>query len=897
MFVRSLGPLELVVCGDAVPIGTPRTRSVLAMLLARRGGLVTVDQLIDELWPDGPPADPRMLVHGQVSRLRRVLGQDRDRLVTRKPGYMLHVGEQEWDVLLFEQSIADARAARAAGQPERGSKLFGEAQRVWTGEPFADVPPTPTIAATATDLHELRLAGLAEWFELRLEAGGDPELVAELTHHVAEHPLREQLVAQLMLALHRSGRQADALATYRSTRERLVRELGAEPGAELQHLHKELLRTAEPLPQKASQLPLGVRGFVGRRAELASLDAATALATITGTAGVGKSALAVHWAHRAQDRFPDGQLFVNLRGFDPRRSALDPGEVLFGFLQALGVSTERIPSSTESRAALYRSALAGKRVLVVLDNARDIEQVRPLLPGSTGSLALVTSRDQLTGLVAVEGAHPVSLDVLTDAEAADLLSARLGQQVRGGEAFDRIVRRCAGLPLALAVVAASSAVQPGLSLAAIASDLETGALDAFGGGDPQADLRSVFSWSYRVLTADAARLFRLLGLHPGPDISIAAAASLCGAPSPVARRLLSELNRAHLVVQHHQGRFSSHDLLRAYAGELAETLDPTHREAALARLLDHYLHTAHGAARRLDPHREPITLDAAAPGAVPVALSSYGEAMAWFEAEHTLLVGLVDRAGDDRRIWKLAWTLNTYLRWRGYGQDWIRSQRAGLAAAVRVDDLVGQANSAFGLAMAEFRHGGRAAADTALSLADEHFRSLGDHYGMASVCHQRCLISESDGDHGAAFEHAFAGLGHYRLAGHAAGQGRALGAMGWFQAKQGNLRQGLDYNQAALALSQAAKDLLGEANTWDSIGHIQRELGEFDEAETAYRRSIAIYRGLGERFNVVSTIIGLGDTQAARGATGRAKDTWREARTIATDLDHPALELVKARLA
>jgi tetratricopeptide (TPR) repeat protein len=220
-----------------------------------------------------------------------------------------------------------------------------------------------------------------------------------------------------------------------------------------------------------------------------------------------------------------------------------------------------------------------------------------------------------------------------------------------------------------------------------------------------------------------------------------------------------------------------------------------------------------------------------------------------------------------------------------------------LAAALRIDDLVGQANSVFSLAMAEFRHGRRAAADAALSQADEHFRTLGDQYGLASVCHQRCLISETDGDYAAAFDHAFAGLGHYRLAGHPAGQGRALGAMGWFQAMRGNLRQGLAYNQAALALSQASKDLLGEANTWDSIGHIQRELGEFDEAEAGYERSVAIYRGLGERYNLVFTLVGLGDTQAARGAAGRAGETWREARTLATDLDHPALDLLKARLA
>src|SRR6266568_2807223 len=404
------------------------------------------------------------------------------------------------------------------------------------------------------------------------------------------------------------------------------------------------------------QLPAAVSGFAGRPAELAELDrfadgaektgGAVVISAIGGTAGVGKTALAVYWAHRAADRFPDGQLYVNLRGFDPGGRITSSAEAVRGFLDALGVPPQRIPASLDAQAALYRSLLAGRRVLVMLDNARDTEQVLPLLPGTSTALAVVTSRNPLTSLVAAQGAHPLTLDLLTPAEARELLARRLGDDRVTAEpdAVDQIVTRCARLPLALTVVAAPA----------------------------------------------AARLFRLLGLHPGPDISAAAAGSLTGCARTSTRALLAELAGASLLTEHAAGRYAFHDLLRAYAAALARSLDADGEcDAATRRMLDHYLHTAYSAAQFLLPDRDPIPLPLAgpAPGVTPERLGDHGQAMTWFTGEQPILLAAVEQAADaglDSRAWQLAWTLDTYL-YRRQRDDLARTWQTALAAAGRLD--------------------------------------------------------------------------------------------------------------------------------------------------------------------------------------------------------------------
>jgi hypothetical protein len=510
-------------------------------------------------------------------------------------------------------------------------------------------------------LQERYLAGLERRIDLDLADGSQVDLAAELGELTGRYPLRESLWVRLLVVLERSGRPAEALDRYEAIRVRLAEELGTDPGPELQRVHTDLLAgrppglpggvlpaTARVVPATARvvprQLPADTDMFTGRDAALKTLDRLlddqdestprpVVISAIAGTAGIGKTALAVHWAHRVADRFPDGHLYVNLRGFDPSGSPMEPAEAVRGFLDALQVSPQGIPASLEAQAGLYRSLLAGRRMLVLLDNARDADQVAPLLPGAPGCLVLVTSRNQLPGLVAAAGAHPVALDLLSRDEAVQLLARRLSHDRVTAEphATQELVTRCAGLPLALAIVAARAATHPEFPLAALADQLHEArdGLDGFDGGDTATDARAVFSCSYHSLGTPAARLFRLLGLHPGPDVTAGAAASLAGHPVAQVRPLLAELARAHLVVEHAPSRYAFHDLLRAYAGELAHTQDTgTDRRAATHRMLDHYLHTAHGADLLLYGHSETITPDPAQPGVSAERLSDHDQAMA-----------------------------------------------------------------------------------------------------------------------------------------------------------------------------------------------------------------------------------------------------------------------------
>ena len=669
-----LGPLVVRSGGRVVPVPGGKQRVVLAVLLLSAGQMVPADKIADMLWGTAPPPSARVAVRNYVKRLRQTLAAAGPDLIGTLPGgYLLSAGPGRLDVTRFDDLLRAAQAAVRDGSWERAAAQAAAALALWRGDPLADVESDALAAQEVPRLEEMRLQALEARTDADLQLGRHASVIAELRRQVSVHPLREHPHAQLMLALYRSGRQAEALAAYQHARRILLEELGTEPGSPLRELHQRILTgdpaltaTAAPVaggprPGVPRQLPGTVRHFTGRSAELTALagllgqagspDAGgtVVISAIGGTAGVGKTALALHWAHRVSGEFPDGQLYVNLRGFDPSGTPVTPEAGVRGFLDALGVPPDRIPAGLDAQAAMYRSLLAGKRMLILLDNARDADQVRPLLPGTAGSMAVVTSRSRLTGLAVTEGAIQIGLDVLTAAEASELLASRLGpaRVAREAQATAEITALCARLPLALAITAARAAARPGVPLAVIAAELRQAGdrLDLLTAGDPATDVRAVFSWSYHSLGEHAARMFRLLGLHPGPDISAPAAASLAGLRLAEAQAALRELAGAHLLTEPAPARFAFHDLLRAYAAEQAGTIDTgAGRRTAVHRMLDHYLHTSYSAVLLMFPSLVPVTLTTASRGAVQQDLAGRRQAMDWFETEHQVLRGVVEAA-------------------------------------------------------------------------------------------------------------------------------------------------------------------------------------------------------------------------------------------------------------
>jgi tetratricopeptide (TPR) repeat protein/transcriptional regulator with XRE-family HTH domain len=676
----------------------------------------------------------------------------------------------------------------------------------------------------------------------------------------------------------------------------------------------DLARSGGPVPPVPRQLPPAVEDFTGRAAELEALtgllEGASAgspgtvvISAIGGTAGVGKTALAVQWAHQVAGRFPDGQLYVNLRGFASSGAPVAAAEAVRGFLDALGVPQEGRPSLPDAQAGLYRSLLADKRMLIVLDNARDEEQVRPLLPASPASLVLVTSRNRLAGLAAAGGARLLSLDVFTHDEAVRLLAARLGHARAGAqpEAAGEIASLCACLPLALAVAASRAAGRPGFPLAAVADELRdaTERLDALDAGDPAASVRAVFSWSYRQLSTAAARLFRLLGLHPGPDISVPAAASLAAIQVTAARRLLRELTRAHLVTEHAPGRYAFHDLLRAYAASQARDSDSEpERRAAIGRVLDHYLHTAVRAASMLSL-RKPPALGALRAGAAAGQPAGRGQAEDWFEAEHQVLlaaVRLADDAGFDCHAWQLAWALMAVLQNRGLNQEWAATLRIAVTAATRLGDTAAQAFASELLARGCIECGDYDQARGHFGTSLELYRRLGDRHGESGVHAGLAALAVRRGRYADGLDHEEQSLRLYRAIGHRHGEANCLNTLGWFRAHLGDYQQARLLCKQALTLNAEVGDRVLEGCTWDSLGFIEQQLGNFPEAVACYERALRAIRETDRRPGAAAILIHLGDARRAAGELRQAREAWRQALAIFEDVHHPGAGQVRARL-
>jgi DNA-binding SARP family transcriptional activator/tetratricopeptide (TPR) repeat protein len=919
MDLRLLGPVEVWTAGLLIDAGPPRQRSVLAALAVDVGRPVMAETVIDRVWGEAPPDRVRDLLYVYISRIRKMIGEagegTRVRLVRRSGGYALDVAPDSVDIHKFR------RLKGQAGDPQcpddRRAILLRQTLDLWRGAPLADLPGE-WAAQVRTGWHQQRLDAVGAWAQVELRLGNAGAVVGPLTDLIAEYPLAEPLVAALMTALHAAGRGADALECYATTRHRLAEQLGADPGPELQRLHQSILRgdldhvvptrisvsttQAKPVP---AQLPLEAPGFTGRGNEIAQLDEILAeaspqprsvvISAVSGTAGVGKTALAVHWAHRVADRFPDGQLYANLRGFDPAGSVESPAEVVRGFLEALDVPPARVPISLQAQVGLYRSLLAGRRVLIVLDNVRDADQVRPLLPGAPGCLVVVTSRNQLSSLVANEGAAPMTLDLLSPTEARQMLVRRLGKDrvAAEPEAVDEIITGCARLPLALAIVAARAATHPGFPLTGLAEELRDvqAGLDAFHGEGPATDIRAVFSWSYHALSAEAARLFRLLGLHPGPDVSLPAAASLAGVSVDRIRPVLAELARTHLVAELAPGRYTFHDLLRAYATELARTID-THDEhhAATHRVLDHYLHAAHAAAGLLHPHLDEVTPSPIQTAVTLESPNDHQTSLAWFTTERPVLIAITHLAattGFTSHAWQLAWNLAEFLDRRGNWHDQVVTQQAALDATLRVADWSGQAHTHLSLARVYGRLGRFDDAYTHLGQALDLFGGLGDCVGQAHAYMELSVHFERQGQREDALRRAEEGLALFREAGHQTAQAKALNAVGWHQANLGHYQQALNHCRQALALQQEAGDRRGLANTWDSLGYAHCHLGDHQQATICYQRAIDLWRELGDWYSEAQTLGRLGDTRGIAHDVDNARLAWQRAVDILDQLGYP----------
>jgi len=924
---RVLGPSEVIAGDRVVDVGGPRLRTALALLVAEAGHVVSVAALVDGLWGRLTPPDAERTVRTYMSRLRKALAPA-EPISTRHSGYVLTADPDAIDAVRFERLAEAGHRALRASAPEVASERLVSALALWRGVAYGEFGGTPALETERVRLDQMRWKAIQHRIDADLAAGLGQELVAELVELTTAHPGHERLWGQLMTALYRSGRQADALDAFRRARQALAEATGLEPTPALLEIHRQLLaqdprllaarpagsgaaRHEVPWPRPA-QLPSAVPAFTGRESELAVLDGlleaapspTVVVSAVSGTAGVGKTALAVHWARQARESFPDGQLYVNLHGFDPGGSRVNPAEAIRGFLDALGIPPARIPPGLQAQTSLYRSLLTGRRVLVVLDNARDAEQVRPLLPGAPGCMAIVTSRNQLTSLAAAEGANVLTVDLLGAVEARELLTGRLGRRRIAAEpdAVAEITARCAGLPLALAIVAARAAAQPHLPLAVLAEHLrgEGSRLDILDGGDPTSQVRAVFSWSYHALGEQAARLFRLMGLHPGPDAALPALASLPGVALADVRGPVGELVRWNLLTEHAPGRYTLHDLLRTYARELAATVENADaRQSATHRMFDHYLHTARAADAVLTPQPHPIALPPARPGTALDHPADHRQAQAWFTAEHRVLLTLVDQApaaGFDAHAWQLAATLTTFLDRHGLWRALADAHTIALAAARRQADKTGRATAYRGFGLAHDRLGHRDTAHRHYLYALEEFDALGDHVGQARTHQHLARMSGDQRDYRSARDHAQHSLDHYAAIDDPAGQSAALNHLGWFRAQVGDHLQALTHCRQALILARRIGDLNGQAHIWDSLGYIRHRLGEHQPAIDCYRHALELFHQTGDRHSQANALASMADIELAAGRPDAARAAWARALALIDALGLPDTDPLRAEI-
>jgi tetratricopeptide (TPR) repeat protein/DNA-binding winged helix-turn-helix (wHTH) protein len=837
-----LGPLEVRRGGVELPVTPGRQRALLATLCLNGGHVVAVDELIQVLWGEEPPPSVRVSLQIHVKRLRTALGDtDRRLIATRRRGYLINVEPGALDVTRFELKLAAARAAAGDRSWATVSQRACAALALWRGEPLVDTGSQVLVSREAPRLAELRRQAmeLSQEADRRLAAGsGAPE----------------------------SGRV---------------------------------------IPR---ELPGTAAHFTGRAGELATLTKLAApgggpaagtmvISAIGGSAGVGKTTLAVCWAHQAAGRFPDGQLYVNLRGYDPDQP-MPPADALAQFLRALGVPGPDIPAEAGERAARYRSLLAGRRMLVLLDNASSEEQVRPLLPGTASCLVLVTSRDSLAGLVAREGGSRLDLDLLPAADANALLTTLIGDRAAADpEATARLVESCARLPLALRVAAELAAARPGATLASLAVELadEQRRLDLLdAGGDPRTAVRAVFSWSYRHLDHDAARMFRLLGLNPGPDFDGYAAAALAGTTLARAGDLITRLARTHLVQPAGPGRYVQHDLLRAYARELATGEDGLDAgRAALTRLFDHYLGTTAAAMNTLYPgehRRRPPVPPAATPGP-PVGSES--EARTWLDGHRATLVTVVGHTaghGWPGHATRLARTLHSDLEYRGHFLEAISVHSHARRAALQAGDQDAEADALWALSGIALLQGRYREATDAAQQALARYRETGDRNGAALVLHNLGIIAFTQGRYPEATGHLRQAMEMHAESGDLDSAAGALNDLGGVELRLGRFEEATDHLQRSLSLFRATGNRLCEAYPLMSLGATKLQRGRYQEASTDLQQALALSQAAGDRIGEASAKIQLARVDLRTGRHQQAGDRIRSAMTVYREVGEQSAE-------
>jgi DNA-binding SARP family transcriptional activator/tetratricopeptide (TPR) repeat protein len=931
--------------GGRVALGGPRLRILLAALLLRAGIPVPVGELAGMVWDGCPPPGAVSTLRSYVRRLRRALGEDGRRIVAVGPGYLIRAERPEVDVLEFGALCRDARAAARAGEWGDASAAAVQALGLWRGDPLLDVPSEALRGEFAPALERLRLQVLEDRFDAGLRLGHDQELVPQLLEMTARHPLRERFHAQLMLALARTGQQAQALQAYREVRRTLVDELGIEPGPELRDIHRRILGgdaadpaqkagavppgetpdanatgtpadagdspAAEPPPPgpaepaglmtpRPAQLPSDIADFTGRathagrlhdaltRSAAAGGPGAVRVVVVAGAGGLGKTTLAVHAAHRARGFFPDGQMYVNLSAASGQPAA--PGEVLAGFLRDLGVDGGKVPAGSGERAAMYRTQLAGRRMLILLDDAKDAAQVRPLLPGSASCAVLVTTRSRMPDL---PGTELVDLGTLADPEALELLSRIAGdaRPAAEPEATAEILRACAGLPLAVRICAARLATRPRWPVATMAARLrdERRRLDELQAGD--LEVRASFQVSYGSLRAgrhrsDAARVFRLLGLWQGQWISLPAAAALAGEREADLSGTLEALVDANLLESPEPDWYQLHDLLRLFAAERAHAEETRESKLeAVTRLLGWYLATATAAADLLSPHRYRIPDDEPPePGPPP---GSAHDALAWYDREHANLMAAIRQAaaaGFHDAAWRLPTALFELLGRRHNWSDCITAHRIAVTSAHLSGSRLGKAwalhNLGYGLASV-----GDEEAFTFLQEASAIRHEMNDLGGEGQAA---IAIADAHNKlHGpqAAYEHSLRCLKPLRRAGNPPRLAMGLNNHGDYCRLLGKVDEATECFEEALGILTATGGGYGHGLVLVNLGRIYLKSRRFLEAIDSLSEAHRIFLAQGHLIEQADTLRNLGEAQHGVGRTVQAKESLEAALALYQDLN------------